>query len=169
MFYRALIISLFLQATFILSATASAPAIQGDVLGTDGKPLQRAEVRIERKDKKSAPITTRTDAKGYYAANGVSAGVYRISVAVDGAEKSAINVRTTGDSARVDFNMKPSIFGKKVKHYVWSGEGTGTHIGGRWVEVDDSQSAVGGSLNMDRASGELTRETTRRQTNTQGR
>jgi Carboxypeptidase regulatory-like domain len=164
MFYRALIISLFLQATFILSATAS-PAIQGDVLGTDGKPLRRAEIRIERKDKKSAPITTRTDTKGYYAANGVSAGVYKISVVVDGAEKSAIKVKTTGDNARVDFNMKPSILGKKVKHYVWMGEGTGSHLGGRWVEVDDAHSPIAGTFNSDRTSAEWAREVSRHQTN----
>src|SRR5258708_7699782 len=82
MFYRALVVSVFSAAAFVLSATAPAEVstIQGEVRGADGQPLKGAEIRIERKDKKSASITTKTDAKGYYASSGVSVGVYRINV-----------------------------------------------------------------------------------------
>jgi hypothetical protein len=163
MFYRALVISLFLQATFVLSATASTSSIQGDVLGVDGRPLPGAEVRIERKDKKSAPITTRTNAKGYYTASGLSSGVYRISVVVDGAVKSAVDIGAARDNARVDFNMKPSG-AQKVKHYVWAGGGTGSHLRGHWVEVED-ESSVAGLSGLERRSGELAREIGRRQNN----
>lgn len=164
MFYRVLVTSLVLQAALLLSASAFTAALQGDVLGTDGRPLKGAQVRIERTDKTGPAITTTTDAKGYYTASGLSAGVYRISVVVDGAVKSAVNIKSTGDNARIDFNLKPSS-SKKIKHYVWSGEGTGSHMGGRWIEVDASGAPVPGALNINRASGEMTRELARRQAN----
>jgi hypothetical protein len=165
MFYRALIISLFLQASFVLSANAASASIQGDVLGTDGRPLKGAEVRVERKDKSGPAYTATTNARGYYVVNGVGAGVYKISVVTGGAAKSAVNVRTTGDNARVDFDMQPAS-GKKVKHFVWSGSGTGSNLRGRWVEVDDNSTPVVGALNADRVDAGYARELSRRQLNT---
>ena len=164
MFYRALIISLFLQATFVLSANARTASISGDVLGTDGRPLKGAEVRVERKDKASPVMTASTNAKGHYVVEGMSPGVYKISVVTGGAVKSAVNVQTTGDNARVDFDMKPAS-GKKVKHFVWTGSATGSNLAGRWVEVGDNQTAVPGTLNVDRVSGEMLRDLSRRQAN----
>jgi hypothetical protein len=167
MFYL-LRVSLLLSITFVLSAAASAlgSSIQGNVLGVDNRPLQSAEVRIERKDKKSPLLTTKTNAKGYYSSSGLSVGIYRISVVVDGAVKSAVNVKTVADDARIDFDLKPSA-AKKVKHYVWVPGGTGSHLTGRWVEADENGSPIAGSLNVQRTSGELSREMTRRQVNSQ--
>ena len=165
MFYRAIIVSFFSAGAFALSATASAEvsSIQGDVRGVDGRPLQGAEVRIERIDKKGSSITTKTNAKGYYSSSGLSVGTYKISVVEDGAVKSAIKVKTVGDNARIDFNLKPSA-GKKVKHYVWV-SGTGSHLAGRWVEADENGSPIAGALNVERKSADLERELLRRRTN----
>ena len=41
---------------------------------------------------------------------------------------------------------------KKGKHMVWVPSGTGSHIGGSWVEVDDGGSANAGALNVKRAA-----------------
>jgi carboxypeptidase family protein len=166
MFYRALIISFFSAAAFVLSPTASAQvsSIQGDIRGVDGRPLQGAEVRIERIDKKSPSITIKTNAKGSYSSSGLSVGTYKISVVEGGVVKSSVNVKTVADKARIDFDLKPSA-GKKVKHYVWV-SGTGSHLAGRWVEADENGSPIAGSWNIQRTSGELTREMYRRQTNT---
>jgi hypothetical protein len=167
MFYRAFIISFFSAAAFVFSTTASAQnsSIQGDIQGVDDRPLQGAEVRIERIDKKGPLITTKTNAKGYYSSSGLSAGTYKISVVADGAVKSAVNVKTVADNARIDFNLKPSA-GKKIKHYVWASAGTGSNLAGRWVEADENGSPIAGSWNIQRTSGQLTREMYRRQTNT---
>src|SRR5256885_16366324 len=109
MFYRALIISFFSAAAFVLSATGvQLSNIQGDVRGVDGRPLKGAEIRIERIDKKGPLITTRTDGKGYYASSGLSVGTYKINVVADGVVKSSVSVKTVGDNARIDFNLKPS-------------------------------------------------------------
>ena len=162
MFYRTFITSICLQAAFVLSSFA-ASSLQGEIRGVDGRPLSGAQVRIDRKDKNRAPIVATTDANGRYTANGVGAGVYRITVVSDGAVKSFHDVRTVGNDARVDFNLKPTA--KQVKHYVWSEDSTGSHIGSRWVEVDDRQGTMPGTLNSDRNSAEWARDLNRRQTN----
>ena len=162
MFYRALIISLFLQASFVLSANAA--SIQGDVLGTDGRPLKGAEVRVEGKDKAGQVMTANTNAKGYYVVNGVTEGVYKISVVSGGAVKSAVNVRTTRNNARVDFDMQPSA-GKRVKHFVWMSSGTGSNLAGQWVEVTDNTTVVAGALHNNSYNADMARDISRHQVN----
>lgn len=165
MLYRALIISFLSAAAFVLFATASAEAsnIQGDVKGVDGRPLQGAEVRIERIDKKSPAMTSKTNAKGFYSSSELAVGTYKISVVEGGTVKSSVNIKTAGDKARIDFDLKPSA-GKKVKHYVWI-SGTGSHLAGQWVEADENGSPIAGTWNLQRRSGEMERDMYRRQTN----
>lgn len=170
MLYRTLISSFFVAAAFAFSPTARAQTsdIQGQVFGADGRPLQGAEIRFERKDKTSAPSMVKTNAKGSYSSSGLATGsVYKISVVENGTVKSAVTIKTAGDSARVDFDLKPSA-GKKVKHFVLV-SGTGSHLAARWVETDENGTPIAGALNIDRASGELEREMYRRQTNSSGR
>ena len=45
---------------------------------------------------------------------------------------------------------------KKGKHMVWIPSSTGSHMGGRWVEVDDERPTNAGALNVKRASAEAT-------------
>ena len=160
MFYRALIISIFLTGGFVLSATAASSSIQGDVLGTDGRPLKGAEIRIERKDKPTAPTTTITNGKGYYSSADLAAGLYRISVVVGGTVKSAVTVRTVGDNARIDFDMSRSA--GSVKHYVWVTGGVGSHLGGRWVQADPNGAPHASALNVQVDNGQLVRQMERR-------
>jgi hypothetical protein len=168
MLYRTLITSFLVAAAFVLSPStpAQASGIQGEVWGVSGRPLQSAEVRIERKDKTSAPVTIQTNAKGCYASSALPAGTYKISVVEGGAVKSNVTIKTAGETARVDFNLKASA-GKSVKHYVLV-SGTGTHLAARWVEADENGSPIAGMLNSQTASGELEREMYRRQANNEG-
>jgi hypothetical protein len=165
MLYRTLITSFLVAAAFALSPStpAQASGIQGEVRGADGQRLQGAEVRIERKDKTGAPVTIQTNARGSYASSALPAGTYKISVIEGGAVKSNVTIKTAGETARVDFNLKPSA-GKAVKHYVLV-SGTGTHLAARWVETDENGIPVAGMANMETRSGELEREMYRRQTN----
>jgi hypothetical protein len=166
MIYRTLLPALLLTASFVMPAIAATPSsLQGDVRGTDGRPVASAQVRIERKDKMSPIITTTTDSRGHYATAELSIGLYRINVVTDRGERSGVDIRTAERAARVDFDLAPKA-GKKVKHYVWMSANTGSHIGGRWVEVADS-SAVAGTWNVDRQSAELARELLRHQNNSQ--
>jgi Carboxypeptidase regulatory-like domain len=137
MFRRAVSIALVLTGAFVLvpNALAQVAPLQGNVLGTDGRPLQGAEVRLEGKDKPSAPITTMTGSNGQYLFAGLAAGVYRLSVLEGGAVKFSANIKMRGDKARIDLDLSSSA-PKKVRNYVWVPGRTGSNLPGRWVERD---------------------------------
>jgi hypothetical protein len=170
MLYRTVISSFLVAAAFAFapSTPAQASGIEGRVRGVDGRPLQNAEIRIERQDKAGAPVTIQTNAKGSYASSALPTGTYRISVVENGKVKSNVTVKTAGETARVDFNLNSSG-GNSVKHYVLVSNGTGSRIPPRWVEADANGTPIAGALNMETKSGELEREMYRRQTNSQGR
>ena len=137
MFCRAGSIALVLTGAFVLvpSALAQVASLQGNVLGTDGRPLQRAEVRIEAKDKASAPITTITGRSGRYFFAELPAGVYRLSILEGGVAKLSVDVKMRGEKARIDLDLSPSAT-KKIRNYVWVVGRTGSNLPGRWVEVE---------------------------------
>ena len=110
MLYRTVISSFLVAAAFAFapSTPAQASGIEGKVRGVDGRPLQNAEVRIERKDKTGAPVTIQTNAKGSYVSSALPAGTYKISVVENGKVKSNVTIKMAGKTARVDFNLKPS-------------------------------------------------------------
>jgi hypothetical protein len=75
--------------------------------------------------------------------------------------KAAIgNTKTKSDQAtQLNFDLKPVAVGqanteqKKGKHMVWMPPTTGSHTGGRWVEVPDG-AVEPGALNVKRANAE---------------
>lgn len=123
-------------------AFAQSPVIQGTVRGANGKPLKGMDVRLEAKGSKAAPVLVKTDANGNYQFANVTRGVYKVTVLSGSAIQGFIDgVQAGPNTRRVDFDIKPAAAGqttKKAKHLVWVPESTGTHIGGHWVEVDDS-------------------------------
>jgi Carboxypeptidase regulatory-like domain len=137
MFCRAVSIALVLTGTFGLAPTALAQLapLQGNILGTDGRPLQGAEIRLEGKDKPSAPITATTSSHGRYLFAGLPAGVYRLSVLEGGVAKFSVNIKMRGEKARIDFDLSPSAT-KKIRNYVWVPRRTGSNLAGHWVEVE---------------------------------
>ena len=170
MLYRTLISSFLVAAAFAFapSTPARASGIEGKVRGVDGRPLQNAEVRIERNDKTGAPVTIQTNAKGNYVSSALPAGTYKISVVENGAVKSNVTIKTAGSTARVDFNLKPSA-GKAVIHYVLVSREIGSHIAPYWVEADANGTPIARGTNMDVASAALAQDMLRRQTNNSGR
>ena len=137
MWYRAISIALFLTGALGIAPTALAQvaSLQGNVLGTDGRPLQRAEVRLEEKDKASAPISTITGSSGRYLFAALPAGVYKLSILADGAVKFSVDIKMRGEKARLDFDLSPSAR-KKIRNYVWVLGRTGSNLPGRWAERD---------------------------------
>ena len=148
--------SIFLAITAIAQTTA----IEGVVRGPDSKALKGADVRIESKGGSKLLKTVKTDANGRYVSDGLPAGVYRVTLVVNGAVKSSINnTKTKADGpTQLNFDLKPvpaaqaKAAAKGGKHMVWVPASTGSHVGGRWVEVDDSGNAEPGALNIKRAS-----------------
>jgi hypothetical protein len=129
------IASVVFAGPLLFSATLSAQtsSIEGNVVGADGRPLKGAEIRFEQRQGQVSPVISRTDANGHYTA-ALPRGVYKLSLATAGKVSASITVRATGANSRIDFDLRP-LAEKKIKHYVWVSEGTGSHLPGRWVEA----------------------------------
>lgn len=145
---RARIIGLALVALMgmTVAAWAEGNAIKGTVKDADGKVVAGADIRIERIDGKAPVAVTKTDAKGQYGFKGLAVGKYKLTALVNNVPKSAASILTRNDGwVRVDFDLKTAAAGKKgKKHYVWvKGNEPGSHIGGRWVEVEDGATEPG--------------------------
>ena len=149
---------------FIASAWAAPTGIQGVVKDAKGQPIKGADVRIESRDGKKLFNTVKTDAKGRYISQAVQPGVYRVSLVVNGAVKASImNTSTWADRmTQLNFDLKPASTSQAVtrtstkaeKHMVWIPASTGSHMGGRWVEVDEGGATAAGALNIKRGSAE---------------
>src|SRR6266511_3404458 len=149
-------------AGFVLSvatAWAAPSAIQGVVKDAKGQAIKGADVRIESKDGRQKFNTVKTDAKGRYISEGLPVGVYRVTLVVNGAVKASITNTKTDQTTQLNFDLKPvpvaqaNAGQKKGKHMVWVPAATGSHIGGRWVEVPDGATEPG-ALNVQRANAE---------------
>jgi hypothetical protein len=127
---RGLIANLLLGFSATLSAQTS--SIEGNVVGPDGRALKGAEIRFEQKGGASRVIS-HTDVNAHYTA-ALPKGIYKMSLAERGKVKTSITVKATGANSRIDFDLRPSAE-KKVKHYVWVGGETGSHLPGHWVEA----------------------------------
>ena len=143
------------------SAWAGPSSIQGIVKDAKGQPIKGADVRVESRDGKQLFNTAKTDAKGRYISQGLQPGVYRVSLLVNSAVKGSIsNTKTKADqSTQLNFDLRPlptaqvNAAEKKGKHMVWMPATTGSHTGGRWVEVPDGAQEPG-ALNVKRANAE---------------
>ena len=161
MFTKSLRIGLIGFVLSVATVWAGGSAIQGVVKDAKGQPIRGADVRFESKDGKQNFKPVKTDAKGRYISESLPVGMYRVTLVVNGAVKGSIaNTKTKADQTTVlnfDLNPVPASKAtgeqKKGKHMVWVPSGTGTHIGGRWVEVPDGATEPG-ALNVQRASGE---------------
>jgi TolB-like protein/tRNA A-37 threonylcarbamoyl transferase component Bud32 len=132
--------------------TADGPAsIQGFVKDAKGEPIKGAGVRIESRDGKQVLSTVKTDPKGRYISQGLQPDVYRVTLLVNGAVKASImNTQTKANQpTQLNFDFKPTSqagnTARRGKRMVWVPSRTGSHIGGNWVEVDDTGEAHSGS------------------------
>ena len=93
---------------------------------------------------KMAPVAGKTDSAGRYRFADLAPGTYKVTILSGATVRGFMDgVRVSG-SKRLDFDIRPVTAGqpaKKAKHYVYVSDQTGTHIGGHWVEVNDSAPA----------------------------
>jgi hypothetical protein len=141
------------------SAWAGTSAIEGIVKDPNGRPISGADIRIEAKDRSSSNTIVKTDAKGHYVSGALPAGTYRVSLILKGAVKASIDSAKTksGKPTQLNFDLKLAASAsqasgsvKKTKHKVWVPAGTGTHLGGRWVEEDDTGAVPRSGANADK-------------------
>jgi Carboxypeptidase regulatory-like domain len=147
--------SLFLIST----GFAQKVTIAGEVKGMNNKPAKGADLRVDRVDKKAAPVMVKTDAKGRFAATVLEVGTYKLTATLAGGIQSAQVVKADGKKQLfVTFDMKPAsaktVAVVKKKRQVWVPSPTGTHMLGHWEEVDDNSPAARTSgQNVDTMSG----------------
>jgi len=94
------------MAFFAISALAQITTIEGIVKGPDGKPVQGAEIHINRTDIKGN-YKTKTDKKGHYLYMGLPMGMYDVEVLIDGktADKQSKVKTSPGDPIPVNFDL----------------------------------------------------------------
>jgi hypothetical protein len=161
MFTKSLQIGLIGFVLFVATAWAGPSAIQGLVKDAKGQAIKGADVRIESKDGRQKFTTAKTDGKGRYISDALPEGIYRVTLVVNGTVKaSIINTKTKANqTTQLNFDLKPvpaaqaGAGQKKGKHMVWVPAATGSHIGGRWVEVPDGATEPG-ALNVQKADAE---------------
>jgi Carboxypeptidase regulatory-like domain len=176
MFIKSLKVGFVGLVLSVASAWAGPSAIQGVVKDAKGQAIKGADVRIESRDGKTLLKTVKTDGKGHYVSDGLAAGIYRVTLIVNGAVKASImNTNTKADQpTQLNFDLKPtstsqaSAPAKKGKHMVWVPATTGSHVGGRWVEVDETGSTDTGALNIKTGSAEDLRRAQQQWNSSQG-
>ena len=146
---------------FVASAAAANSVLEGVVKDGKGHPIQGVDVRIEAKNGGRLLTTVKTDENGRYILKGLAAGIYRVTLIVNGALKTSINNTTLepGESTQLNFDLtqtRASVTVKKGVHRVWIPAFTGSRLPGRWVEVDDGGgwAAKASANNIVRVSGE---------------
>ena len=99
-----------------------------------------ADIRADRLDAKATPATAKTDAQGRYVFKVLPVGAYKITVIVKEVPKMHAEVKTRSDGwAKVDFDLRTPANGTTTKkRFVWVPGEPGSHIGGRWMEVEQA-------------------------------
>ena len=152
-------------AAWAASPTGSA-RIQGVVRDSKGQPVAGAEVHIQAKDGSGTQKVVRTDASGNYGASNLPATDYEVVLFVGGQIKASINnAKASVDKpTQLDFKLTGQYTAnntaKKHTHMIYVPSETGSHLGGRWVEVDDNTgpAAAAGTSNVKKLSGEAVRK-----------
>ncbi len=104
---RRLLIAAGCSVLLAAGAWAQTSAIEGDVIGEDGKPLKGALIKIERVDIRGH-YQVKTNKKGHYFHAGLPLGRYNIACEVNGKVVDQVQgVRTTlGENVKVNFDLK---------------------------------------------------------------
>jgi carboxypeptidase family protein len=138
------LIALAFSSLFLISAGFGQQVkIEGEVKGLNNKPAKGADLRVDRVDKKAAPVTAKTDAKGHFAATVLDVGTYKLTATLPGGIQSAQVVKADAKKrVFVTFDMKPAsamtVAAAGKKRYIWVPTTTGTHLLGHYEEIDDN-------------------------------
>ena len=161
MFIKSIGIGFIGVMLFAASAAAADSVLEGVVRDAKGHPVQGVDVRIEAQNGGRLLTTVKTDGNGRYILKGLAAGIYRVTLVVNGSLKTSINNTTLepGESTHLNFDLtqtRASVTVKKGVHRVWIPAFTGSRLPGRWVEVNDggAWAAEGSANNVVRVSGE---------------
>ena len=142
------------------SSTPVGPSsVQGDVKDSKGQPVAGAELHIRAKDGTGFYRIAHTDASGRYAVSKLPNTDYEVILFLNGSIKASIkNTKTFANKpTQLDFKLTGQYASNKTKkhtHMVYVPAETGSHLGGRWVEVEDNSdigAAAAGANSLQRA------------------
>jgi hypothetical protein len=141
---RIRLIAFAFASLFLISAGfGQVLKIEGEVKTANNKPAKGADLRIDRVDKKAAPVVSKTDAKGRFAATVLEAGTYKVTAMLPGGIRSEQVVKADGKKQLfIAFDINPSsaktVAAVSKKRSIWVPSPTGTHMLGHWEEIDDN-------------------------------
>lgn len=137
------IVALLISAVAAWASPTGPARIQGIVKDSNAQPVAGAEVHIQAKDGSGLQKIVRTDAGGNYGVSKLPVTDYEVVLFVNGQIKASIgSQKVFSDKAtQLDFKLTGKFAAntaKKKTHMVYVPSETGSHLGGRWVEVDDT-------------------------------
>jgi hypothetical protein len=130
-------------------ASPTGPArIQGIVKDSKAQPIAGAEVHISAKDGSGFQKIVRTDSTGNFGVSNLPVTDYEVVLFINGQIKASLNNQKvfSNKPTQMDFKLTGAYASntqKKHTHMVYMPAETGSHLGGRWVEVDDITGAAG--------------------------
>jgi hypothetical protein len=142
-------VGLLVSAVATWASSPVGPArIQGIVKDSNGQPVAGAEVHIQAKDGSGLQKIVRTDPSGNFGVSNLPVTDYEVVLFVNGQIKASLNNQKvfSNKPTQMDFKLTGNYAAntqKKHTHMVYMPAETGSHLGGRWVEVDDTTGVAG--------------------------
>ena len=132
----------FVGLLFVTIRVSAGTSVEGVVKDSSERSVKGADVRIEATNFLK---TVKTDGNGHYMCDGLVVGAYKVTLLVNGRVKATILDAKTqaGKATQLNFKLTGKmVSAKKRTHMVWVPPDLSTHIGGRWVEVDEDGNVV---------------------------
>jgi hypothetical protein len=158
------LVALLVSTVAAWAAPVGPARIQGIITDSKSQPVAGAEVHIQAKDGSGLQKIVRTDADGHYGVSKLPVTDYEVVLFVNGQMKASINnTKVSPDKpTQLDFTLTGKFAAntaKKHTHMVYVPGETGSHLGGRWVEVDDTTgSAATAGDNVKKLGGDAVRQ-----------
>jgi Carboxypeptidase regulatory-like domain len=141
MLAKSLVLS-FVGSLFVTVTVWAGTSVEGVVKDSSERPVKGADIRVEAKNLSKS---VKTDGNGHYICDGLVVGAYKVTLLVNGQVKATILDAKTqaGKATQLNFKLTGKMASaKKCTHMVWVSADLSTHIGGRWVEVDENGNVV---------------------------
>lgn len=122
------------------SVAVKGSTLEGRVCGADGQPIKGADVRLQNSSARLEAMLTKTDVRGQYRFMNVTSGKYKVSVFSENAAQRLIADVKIDGNRRVDLKINPVNSTARTKVRVPSP--TGTNIGPKWKEMDNTGAPV---------------------------
>jgi hypothetical protein len=132
----------FVASLFVTVTVWAGTSVEGVVKDPSDRPIKGADVRIEAKNFSKI---SKTDARGHYIFDGLGVGTYKVTLVQNGQVKATILDAKTqaGKATQLNFKLTGKMASaNKPTHVVWVPGDLSTHIGGRWVQVDENGKVV---------------------------